>query len=130
MKRAIYPALLERAESGGFAVRVPDVRGCATTGDTMEDALDSIKDALAGCLCVLEDVGKELPAPSAPEAISGEGTVILVDVDLLAYRQANDNHAVRKNVSLPAWLATMADREGLNCSKLLQKAIKRELQIA
>lgn len=82
--RKVYPALLATTESGGFFVRVPDVSGCITTGKTLEEALDNIRDALAGCLCVLEDVGQPLPEPSAPAVIAdGESTVVLVDVDLL-----------------------------------------------
>ncbi len=128
--RIVYPALLSRTASGGYVVRVPDVPGCVTTGEDLPDALESIRDALAGCLCVLEDVGRSLPVASAPSAVAEEGAdVVLVDVDLLKYREETDTRAVRKNVSMPAWMATLADRQGLNCSQLLQKAIRRELQL-
>ncbi len=129
MKR-VYPAQLLRDESGKLVIRVPDVPGCLTTGRTVEEALDNIRDALAGCLCTLEDVGKQLPQASDPARIQAEGgTVVLVDVDLIAYREATDTRAVRKNVSMPAWMATLADRRGLNCSQLLQRAIRKELSL-
>ena len=127
----MYPALLEETGSGGYAIRVPDVPGCVTTGDTIEDALECIRDALAGCLCVLEDEGRQLPEASSPAAIAdGKATVVLVDVDLLEYRKETDTQAVRKNVSMPAWLSYMADKRGVNCSQVLQKALMKELQIA
>lgn len=130
MPKQIYPALLTALDNGEYVIRVPDVPGCVTTGDSLEDALDSIQDALAGCLCVLEDEGRPLPAPSAPASIAQEGsTVVLVDVDLLRYREETDTRSVRKNVSMPAWMATLADRHQLNCSQLLQKAIRKELQL-
>lgn len=129
--KSIYPALLARTESGGYVIRVPDVKGCVTTGDSVEDALDCIRDALAGCLCVLEDEGQPLPVPSTPDKVAEEGaTVVLIDVDLIAYRQETDTRAVRKNVSLPAWLVYLAEKNDINCSQLLQKAIKKELKIA
>ena len=129
--RRVYPALLEPIESGGFFIRVPDVNGCITTGKTLEEALDNIRDALAGCLCVLEDVGQPLPEPSAPSAVDNDqSTVVLVDVDLLEYRKETDTKAVRKNVSMPAWLSYMADKRGVNCSQVLQDALKKELQLA
>ncbi len=129
MKR-VYPALLRQTETGDFFLRVPDVSGCITTGRTLEEALDNIRDALAGCLCVLEDVGQPLPEPSAPSAVAdGGSTVVLVDVDLLEYRKETDTRAVRKNVSMPAWLAYLADKRGVNCSQLLQEALKKELRI-
>ena len=130
MKR-VYAALLERKESGGYFIRVPDVSGCVTSGKTIEDALDNIRDALAGCLCVLEDVGKPLPEPSEPAAVADDrATVVLVDVDLLEYRKETDTKAVRKNVSMPAWLSYMADKRGVNCSQVLQNALIKELELA
>lgn len=129
--KKVYPALLAPADGGGYVIRVPDVSGCVTTGTNIDDTLDNIRDALAGCLCVLEDAGQPLPAPSDPCSVAEDGsTVVLIDVDLLAYRQATDTRAVRKNVSLPAWMSDMADRQGINCSKLLQTALKKELQLA
>lgn len=128
--RKVYPALLAPAESGGFFIRVPDVNGCITTGKTIEETLDNVRDALAGCLCVLEDVDQPLPEPSSPIDIAdGISTVVLVDVDLLEYRKETDTKAVRKNVSMPAWLSYMADKRGVNCSQLLQEALKKELQL-
>ncbi|MBQ8161824.1 MAG: type II toxin-antitoxin system HicB family antitoxin [Clostridia bacterium] len=87
--RRIYPALRSPIEGGGFVIRVPDVSGCVTTGKTEEEALENIRDALAGCLLVLEDVGQPLPEPSSPDAIEpGGATVIRVDVDPEKYRAA------------------------------------------
>lgn len=129
--RRVYPALLETMESGGYFIRVPDVNGCITTGDTLEETLDNIRDALAGCLCVLEDVGQPLPEPSDPAAVNdAKATVVLVDVDLLEYRKETDTRAVRKNVSMPAWMSYMADKRGVNCSQILQDALKKEFQLA
>ena len=129
--KKVYPALLASSEGGGYVIRVPDVSGCITTGATIEEALDNIRDALAGCLCVLEDIGEPLPAPSEPFSVAEDGsTVVLIDVDLLEYRRATDTRVVRKNVSLPAWLSNMADKQGINCSQLLQRALKKELQLS
>lgn len=126
----IYPALLEVRDSGKYVARVPDVPGCVTSGRTLPELYDNLRDALAGCLCVLEDEGESIPVPSDPVSVGKDGAaVILVDVDLLHYREETDTRAVRKNVSMPAWMATLADRNNLNCSQLLQKAIRRELQL-
>ncbi|MBQ9009928.1 MAG: type II toxin-antitoxin system HicB family antitoxin [Clostridia bacterium] len=128
--RKVYPALLTQNESGEFTIRVPDVNGCVTTGKTLEETLDNIRDALAGCLCSLEDAGQSLPEPSTPAAVAdSQSTVVLVDVDPLEYRKQTDTKFVRKNVSMPAWLAYMADKRGLNRSQILQEALKKELQI-
>ena len=124
--RTIFPAILTPIPSGsGYCARVPDVSGCVTTGGDLAQALDNVADALAGCLCVLEDERCALPAPSRPEslALAPGDTLALVDVDTVEYRRRTDTRAVRKNVSLPAWLASMADRQEVNCSQLLQEAV-------
>ena len=129
--KIVYPALLSQSESGKYFVRVPDVPDCVTSGKTIQEALDNIRDALAGCLCVLEDVNEPLPVPSDPIALrDAQATVALVDVDLVEYRKETDTKAVRKNVSMPAWLSYMADKRGVNYSQLLQDALKKELQLA
>jgi antitoxin HicB len=40
-------------EDGGFNVSCPALPGCHSQGDTEEDAMENIKDAIAGCLEVL-----------------------------------------------------------------------------
>lgn len=127
--KKVYPALIAATENGGYVVRVPDVSGCMTTGKDLEDAFDNIRDALAACLCTLEDVGESVPEPSSPTAVQEDGyTVVLVDVDTIAYRKETDVRSVRKNVSMPAWMSYMADTRGINCSQLLQDALLKKLE--
>ena len=125
----VFPALLNPIDGGGYVLTVPDVPGCVTTGKDLQEALDNIRDALCGCLCVLEDEGQPIPKPSAPESVSGDGTIVLVQVDTVQYRKETDTRSVRKNVSLPAWLAYLADKNGMNCSQVLQKALMQQLHV-
>lgn len=127
--KVVYPALLSPIPGGGYAARVPDIDGCITTGTNIQDTLENIKDALAACICTLEDYNQPVPAPSAPEGIphDEEAFVALLDIDTLKYREETDTRAVRKNVSMPAWLLNMADTRGINCSQVLQEALKRQL---
>ena len=127
--KTVYAAVLTPIpESGGYAARVPDVSGCVTTGTDVQDTLENIRDALAACLCTLEDYNQPIPAPTAPEAVAlDEGSIVaLIDVDTLRYREETDTRAVRKNVSMPAWLLNMAESRGVNCSQVLQDALKRQ----
>lgn len=128
--KSVYAAVLTPIPgSEGYAARVPDVSGCITTGSDINDTLDNIKDALAACLCTLEDYDRPVPVASAPENIQCEqGSILaLVDVDTLKYREETDTRAVRKNVSMPAWLLNLADKRGINCSQVLQEELKRIL---
>jgi antitoxin HicB len=125
-----YTAVFTPTEDGKeFYARVPDVPGCVTTGDDIEDAMEQITDALGGCLVVAEDQGLDIAAPTPQSDIPhGTGDVLsLIRVDTIAYRARTDNRAVRKNVSIPAWMAKLADQRGINCSKLLQDALSQAL---
>lgn len=128
--KGVYAAVLTPIDSeNGYVARVPDVNGCITTGKDMLDTLDNIRDALAACLCTLEDFNEPVPQASAPETIAHDekSVIALVDFDTLKYREETDTRAVRKNVSMPAWLSDLADKRGINCSQTLQEALKKQL---
>lgn len=56
-----YTAVFEPAEEGGYVVSVPALPGCATQGETFEEAVAMIKDAMQGYLAVLKDEKQEIP---------------------------------------------------------------------
>lgn len=56
-----YTAIFEPAEEGGYVVSVPALPGCVTEGDTFEEAVYMIKDAMRGYLTVLKKEGLEIP---------------------------------------------------------------------
>ncbi len=45
-------AIIHEAEEGGYWAEVPAIPGCATQGDTMEELLANIREAVEGCLSV------------------------------------------------------------------------------
>jgi len=60
-----YPIVVKPdTEDGGFVVECPAIPGCVSEGDTMEEAINNIRDAIAGCLAVLRDKGEPLPQPA------------------------------------------------------------------
>ena len=84
----------------------------------------------ASCwLVVADDEGNEIPAatPQHKLDIPENATCSIIRVDTLAYRAATDTRAVRKNVSLPAWMATLAEKRGVNCSQVLQDGLMQLL---
>ena len=46
--------VIHQAEEGGFWAEVPAIPGCATQGDTFEELLKNIYEAVEGCLSVDE----------------------------------------------------------------------------
>lgn len=48
-------------EAGGFVVSCPTLKGCVSQGETEEEALENIKDAIRTYLLSLEDLKKLKP---------------------------------------------------------------------
>ena len=125
----IYPALFIPTEEG-YAVEVPDLPGVFTCGDTLPDAMDMAEDAIAMWLVYAEDKKVEIPAPSNFISHEAPQFVNLVKADTDAWRRQNDNRAVRKNLTIPAWLNYQAEAAHINFSSVLQEALKEHLKIA
>ena len=47
--------IVHEAEEGGYWVEVPAIPGCATQGETFEELLKNLYDAVEGCLAVDEE---------------------------------------------------------------------------
>ncbi len=61
MKVLNYRVILSPEPEGGYTVTVPSIRGCITFGETVEEALEMVKDAIEGCLEVLVEAGEPIP---------------------------------------------------------------------
>lgn len=70
MKDIIYPAVFHKSEEGGYWVEFPDLPGCLTEGDTLEEALNMAGDAL---FVWFSDETQEFPSPSEISKIKTEG---------------------------------------------------------
>ena len=44
--------VIHKAEEGGYWAEVPSIAGCATQGETLEELLENIYEAIEGCLSV------------------------------------------------------------------------------
>ena len=58
---------LQTEPEGGYTISVPSLPGCISYGKTFEEAIDMIKDAMAGWLAVAKEEG--LPVPEHFENI-------------------------------------------------------------
>lgn len=127
--RYLYTAILTPREDGSYEARVPDIEHCVTSGRDAADAIDMISDAAALMLTCLEDDKAPIAEPTPYQSvIVPEGSIAtLISLDTDRYRIANNTRAVRKNVSLPAWMAAMAEQRGVNCSQVLQDALRKLL---
>ena len=125
--KLIYPAVFKPFSdgSGGYVVEFPDLSGCVTEGKDLEQAIEMGIDAASGwILGELEDGEKIPPASSYSEiAADNEYMVNMLLLDIDAYEEKYGEKAVRKNLTIPAWLNTFAEKNNINFSKILQEAL-------
>lgn len=56
-----FEVVFEPEEEGGYHVYAPSLKGCHSYGDTREEALKNIADAIEGCLAALKKHGHKIP---------------------------------------------------------------------
>lgn len=121
----VYPAIIHEEE--GYWVEFPDLSGCFTNGSTLEETMEMAKEALGLYLVSLEENGQAIPAPSNIADIStDEGQITYISTDMNAYRR--DTRAIKKMLSIPAWLAKEAEARNISLSKVLQEALLSKIQ--
>ncbi|GMA49898.1 HicB family protein [Alicyclobacillus contaminans] len=132
MDRYTFPAVFEPDENGnGYTVTFPDLPGCITEGDTLEEAKGMAQEALEGYLWEAEQHHDPIPEPSRPETLQLDPGTFIVPIDawMDLVRDEMANKVVRTNVTLPKWLKDAAEERKINFSQLLQQAIKERLGI-
>lgn len=110
MSKYYYPAIF-MIEEVGYSVIVPDLPGCFTQGDTIEEAAEMAKEAMG---LYLEDTPEEEYAkPSKPQDIELEDNqfVMMVEFDKIAYDKKFNSKAVKKTLTIPMWLNTLAEKK-------------------
>jgi len=124
----VYPILLY-PDDGKISVSVPDLPGCHTFGDDLADALIMAKDAIEMWLWSAENNSLDIPkaSDSLPLKMGETTTLIVADTD--EYRKANETRAVKKTLSIPAWLNYQAEQANAPFSQVLQEGLKKYLKL-
>ena len=125
--KLIYPAVFYPFSdgSGGYVVEFPDLPGCVTEGKNLEDAFENATDAASGWVLDELEEGNVVPKSSDYDSVErregGQVNMVLLDMD--AYAERYGEKAVRKNVTIPAWLNSYAEKQKINFSQVLQEAL-------
>ena len=56
-----YSVVVREAEEGGYWIEVPALSGCYSQGETVEEALDNVKEAIELYLEALREEGAHIP---------------------------------------------------------------------
>lgn len=127
----VYPAIFTEENDGKYSVDFPDLDGCFTCGDNLDHALYMANDALSLMLVHFEDEHRDIPAPSHVRDIKVKDNefVSLVQCDTVQYRKLINKQAVKKTLTIPAWLNESAMAAGLNFSQVLQEALIQKVNM-
>lgn len=118
----VYPAIFHE-EDGAYWVEFPDLEGCQTFDDTLTKTMEAAQEALAAYVITLLADGSPLPPASNIQnirPIDKSSFVSLVSCNLSGDSEAK---AVKKTLTIPAWLNDLASMKGINFSKTLQEAL-------
>ena len=106
-----YPIAIEAGdETAAFGVIVPDLPGCFSAGDTLDEAMAGAEEAAAAWIDATLDAGEAIPAPSSLETLRQNAAyagwafgVITIDPALL------DDTSERVNITLPRRVLSRLD---------------------
>lgn len=105
-----YLALIHKDPGSSFGVTFPDFPGCTSGGDTLEEAREMAREALALCLEGMVADGEHIPPPCSPDAAlaseEADYAIALIVVEALPERTEEEAQA-----ELEAYLASDAYRE-------------------
>ena len=100
----VYPAILH--EEGGYWIEFPDLEGCQTYGETLEETMELAQEALGLYLVSLIENKQEIPAPSNIADLTadeGQLTYISTDLPILTSIAATQGRLRKCCPSLPGW---------------------------
>ncbi len=128
-KLYVYPAIFHPEETG-YSVFFPDLQGCHTQGEDLEDATLMAQEALATYLEYILDEGTSCPTPSSPEQISitGKDFIAMINANMFNIMDKTSGKAIKKTLTIPAWLNDEAEKQHINFSSLLKEALIERIQ--
>lgn len=108
----LYPIAIETGdENAAYGVTIPDLPGCFSAGDTLDDAIVNTKEAITGHIELLVEMGADIPAVSHLQELAKNPEYAgyiwaLVDIDVTRLLGGSE----KINVTLPKSLIDRIDR--------------------
>ena len=126
----VYPAIFTKMNDDGnyYIIDFIDLKNCITEGTTIQEAYYMAQDAMG---LFLDELVK-FPEPTLDFSninLKDNQCISFISIDMDYYRKKYNNKSVKKTLSIPCWLDTIAEKENINFSQLLQEAIKNKLKI-
>jgi predicted RNase H-like HicB family nuclease len=129
-----FIALVHRDPDSCYGVSFPDVPGCTSAGDTLDEALTNAVDALSGHIRLMEADGEAIPQPRTLEALNADpefredmNGAIISAVPLVRDRGSTTRINVSLDLGLLEAIDGLAKQRSQTRSAFLASAARREL---
>ncbi len=123
----IYPAVFHD-EDGAVWTEFPDLEGCQTFGDNMEECIVNAGEALEGYAESVIERNIKLPAASDIRDVKARYPEDLVVPIYCEFKNNLKNtKSVKKTLTIPQWLNDKAVKSNINFSETLQNALLERL---
>ena len=124
-----FAAAFTKEADGRYSVRFPQLDGCYTEGNTFEDARRMAIEAMSLHLYGMEEDGEAIPEADMNVTVEAGELVVPITAWMTPFRDEMENRAVKKTLTIPAWLNEAAEKRGVNYSQILQSALKDYLGV-
>ena len=123
-----YAVVVHHDEGSAYGVSVPDLPGCFSAGDSFDEALDNVIEAIELHLEGMAEEGMDIPGAEPIEAHLGDpdyagGTWGFVEIDLTPYLGKTE----KINVTFPSAVIRKIDAKHKNRSRFLAEAALKAL---
>ena len=123
-----YAVVVHHEEGSAYGVTVPDLPGCFSAGDSFDEALENVVEAIEFHLEGLADEGMDIPRAEPIDSHldnpdNANGTWGFVDIDLTPYLGKTE----KINVTLPSAVIRKIDAKHKNRSRFLAEAALKAL---
>lgn len=129
MANLYFVAIIESGDEPGYSAFFPDLPGCASAGDTIEDAARNAEEALSLHLAGLVEDGQEIPHPRRSKEIGHDPDVR--EEERLLVRGELPGKSIRLNISMDEGLVAAVDQaakaRATSRSGLLADAVRQYL---
>ncbi len=121
--KIVYPATIEKIDNQ-FWLEFPDLDGCQTWGDTLEEVLTNAEEALEGYLLSLMENNTPIKKASDLKDITcvkgAVATYVCCDLEVKSIKP------IKKTLTIPEWVNKIGVEHNINFSQTLTDAILRQ----
>lgn len=126
----IYPAIFDY-EKDGISISFPDLPGCFSSADDDDEAIRNAKEALALHIYSMEQDKDIISEPTPISKLKAEEKQIIIPIEVWMpyYKSQIKTAYIKKTLTIPNWLDSLAKLNNINFSQVLQEALKEKLGV-